>query len=411
MTRLLALLTASAALFSTSVFADCGIQSGSARILANDFASIRTVVNEATECATPSMTVTANQNKQFADLMVPALTASPSQYSVVIVANGSLSPLLSADLIRPLDDLVAKYGQQLKPNQLIKIGGKTMAIAFMANAQHFFYRDDVLKQAGVEVPKTYEEVIAAAKVIRDKGIMKEPLAMSFLPEWDIAEEFLNIYYGGLGGKLFEEGSAAPALDKDKAIQALNLMKEMVPYIGPDYLTYDSDVFRPKWYAGQVAMANMWGSSASLVLPGESSSPETAEHTRLAAAPTVGGGKTPATMVWWDGFVVAKNVSDEDAEASFRAMLHGISPDMVKKHPTEAVWLIDGYQPTPAAEGIMASVKGGAPSYPMVPYMGLMHDALGAEIAEFIQGKESAEQALSDAEKGYVTGATSAGYIE
>jgi hypothetical protein len=30
---------------------------------------------------------------------------------------------------------------------------------------------------------------------------------------------------------------------------------------------------------------------------------------------------------------------------------------------------------------------------MLPYMGLLHGALGAEITEFLQGSESAEQAL------------------
>jgi len=179
MMRLLAVIAALAALLSTPVFADCGIPSGSVRILANDFNSIRTVVNTATECASGTVKITSNQTKPFADLMVPALTANPAEYTVVIVANGSISPLLSRDLIRPLDDLVAKYGKDLKPNQLIKVGGKTMAIAFMANAQHFFYREDVLKKAGAPVPKTYEEVLAAAKAIQEKGIMKEPLAMSF----------------------------------------------------------------------------------------------------------------------------------------------------------------------------------------------------------------------------------------
>ena len=404
-------LIATAGLLCTPAFADCGIASGSVSVLANDFNSIRTVVDAGGECASPTVTITKNHNKNFADLMVPALTANPAHYSVVVVANGSIAPLLSADLIRPLDDLVAKFGQQLKPNQLIKVGGKTVAIAFMANAQHFYYREDILQQAGVPVPKTYEEVLAAAKAIRDKGLMKEPLAMSFLPDWDIAEEFLDMYYGGLRGPLFAQGTAKPALDHAKAVQALTMMKDMVPYIGPDYLTYDSDVFRPKWYAGHAAMANMWGSSAALVLPGESPSPETAKETRLAVAPTIGGGTTPATMVWWDGFTIAKNISDTDAEASFRAMLHGISPETAKQHPTEAVWLIQGYEPTPAAAGIIGSIKGGAPTYPMVPYMGLMHDALGAHIADFLQGKIGAEPMLADVETAYVTAATAAGYLK
>lgn len=410
MQNLLATLAASMVLLAVPAHADCGLPPGRVSVLANDFASIRTVVGAASECASDSVTITANHTKPFADLMVPALTASPAQYTTVVIANGSLSPLISADLIRPLDDLVAKFGQQLKPNQLIKVGGKTVAIAFMANAQHFFYREDVLKQAGVAVPRSYEEVLVAAKAIQDKGLMKEPLAMSFLPDWDIAQEFLDLYYGGLAGPLFEQGGARPALDRAKATQALDMMKEMVPFIGPDYLTYDSDKFRPKWYAGQVAMANMWGSSAALVLPAQSPSPETAADTRVAAAPTIGGGTRPATTIWWDGFTIAKNITDADAETSFRAMLHGISPEMARKNPDAAVWLIDGYKPTPTAAGIMASVSGGAPTYPTLPYMGLLHKALGDNIAAFLQGRVSADETLASAERDYVTAATSAGYI-
>ena len=66
------------------------------------------------------------------------------------------------DLVRPLDDLIAKFGQVLQPNQLIKVDGKTVAIAFDANSQHLFYRKDVLDKAGVAAPKTYEDVLAAA---------------------------------------------------------------------------------------------------------------------------------------------------------------------------------------------------------------------------------------------------------
>ena len=55
-------------------------------------------------------------------------------------------------LIRPLDDLVAKHGKHLKKNQLDRINGKIMAVAFMANAQHLVYREDVLKKIGMQPP-------------------------------------------------------------------------------------------------------------------------------------------------------------------------------------------------------------------------------------------------------------------
>ena len=83
---------------------------------------------------------------------------------------------MNEDVIRPLDDLIAKHGGDLKKNQLISVNGKIMAVAFMANAQHLVYRADILAAAGIEAPTTYEEMLAGAKVIRDKACWKTRLA-------------------------------------------------------------------------------------------------------------------------------------------------------------------------------------------------------------------------------------------
>ena len=76
--------------------------------------------------------------------------------------------------------------------------------------------------------------------------------------------------------------------------------------------------------------------------------------------------------------------------------------------TQAVWLIDGYEPTQAATGVFEAAQSGTIPYPMLPYMGLMHTALGNELADFMQGKESAEQALLDVEAAYTAAAQGKG---
>ena len=53
---------------------------------------------------------------------------------------------------------------------------------------------------------------------------------------------------------------------------------------------------------------------------------------------------------------------------------------------------------------------GAKPYPMLPQMGLMHGALGNEIVEFLQGNETAEQALKDVEAAYNTKAKEQGFL-
>jgi multiple sugar transport system substrate-binding protein len=159
------------------------------------------------------------------------------------------------------------------------------------------------------------------------------------------------------------------------------------------------------------MANFWGSRAGAVTDAEGSTPEIAGSIKFAAAPTVGGGSIPATTLWWDGFTVAKNISDEDAEATFRALAHGASTEMANANADKAVWLVSGFTPGPTAGGVSATAAAGAKPYPMTPYMDLMHTALGAEIVDFMQGKEDAAKALADTEAAYATAAKEKGFLK
>ncbi|MDG1115513.1 MAG: extracellular solute-binding protein, partial [Flavimaricola sp.] len=205
-TKMTALATVLVTLSGTTATAGCGITAGNVSILSNDFAAVNAVAAGAMECAGDGVTVTANQTTEHRDLQVAALTANPAQYTTAVVANSSIVPLLSAGLIRPLDDLVAAHGAGLKPTQLITIDGQIMAIAFMANAQHLFYRSDILAEVGLDAPTTYEEVLAAAEAIRAAGIMEYPVALNTGAGWNLGEEFVNMYMG-YGGEMFVPGTA------------------------------------------------------------------------------------------------------------------------------------------------------------------------------------------------------------
>lgn len=395
---------------ATTAQAACGIEKGSIRILGNDFPAIQAVTAAAATCQSDTVQFKVNLTKDHESLAVAALKANPAEYTSQIVASSSILPLLNDGLIRALDEYVAKDGAGLKKNQLITINGKIMAVAFMANAQHLFYRDDILKAAGVETPKTYEEVLAAAKVIKDKGLVKYPFGGTYKAGWDLGEEFVNMYIG-MGGTFFKEGSAEPAINNERGVAALEMMKALSAYMNPDYLTFDSNALQAEFEAGNVAMANFWGSRAGAVTDAEGSKPEITSNIKFAAAPTVGGGSIPATTLWWDGFTVANNISDDDAAATFKALATGVTKDVANANTDKAVWLADGFEPGPLAQGTLESANAGAQPYPMDPYMGLMHTALGDGLAEFMQGKEDAAKALSDVEATYSAAARAAGFLK
>lgn len=378
-------------------------------IVGNEFAAIQAVGSAAQECTGAS--VETNLTSEHQTINVAGLSGNPSEYTSAIIANSSIVALMNEDVIRPLNDLVAKHGDGLQPTQLIKIGDDIMAVAFMANAQHLMYRKDVLEQAGVEVPTTYEEMLEVAKAIRDQGIMQNPVGGAYKAGWNLAQEFNNMFLG-YGGTHFKPGSAEPNINNEAGVNALNMMKALSEYMNPDFLTHDSNATNAEYRAGNVAIMNMWGSRASQQTTTEGVLDEVKAGHAIGAPLTVGGGSIPASTLWWDGWTVGKNISDEEAEATFIAMKHGIRPEMLNDQTSSlAVWLIEGYQPTDDAQGVFAAAKMGTPPYPMLPYVGLLHSALGNELSDFMQGKESAEQALSDVEAAYVAAAKEKGFLQ
>ncbi len=397
-------------LSSGIVSANCGITSGRVNIIGNEFPAIQIVGANARECESDGVKIRTNLTSAHKEIQVAGLSSNPSEYTSAIVANSTIVTLLVEDLIRPLDDLVEKYGQDLQKHQLITVNGKIMAIAFMANAQHLVYREDILKKAGVSVPKTYEELLENAKIIREKGLLQNPVGGAYKAGWNLAQEFTNMYIG-FGGEFFKPGTAEAALNNDKGIKTLEMLKKLTAYMNPDYLTHDSNVTSSEWKAGNVAMMSMWGSRVRRLIETEGATPDVIDYTSIDGPMTVGGGTIPATTLWWDGWTIAKNISDEDAEASFKALLHGIRPEILNELTMPmAAWLIEGYQPKDALLGVFASVKMKAKPYPMLPYQGLLHRAIGAELVDFLLGKEDAVTALSDIEAAYNAAAKEKGFL-
>ncbi|MDG2405897.1 MAG: extracellular solute-binding protein [Paracoccaceae bacterium] len=395
-----------AVLTSTASYA-CEI-SARVSIVGNEFPAIQTVGAGAQECA--GAEVKTNLTADHQKINVAGMQGNPAEFTAVINNNSVLTSLLNADVIRPLDDLVAKHGQHLPARQLITIDGKIMSVAFMANAQHLVYRADVLEKIDMEPPRTYEDMLAAAQKIREMGLMQNPVGGAYASGWNLATEFINMYLGH-GGEFYKAGTAELVIDNAQGIATLEMMKSLSEYMNPDFLTHDSNATNAEFRAGNVALMNMWGSRAATLVEAEGVDQSVKDGFEIAGPMTVGGGNTNATTLWWDGFAIAKNISDAEAEASFIALTHAIRPEILNDETAlEAVWLIEGYEPTPAAKGVFAAASSTSIPYPSLPQQPLLHSALGAELSDFMLGKESAEQALADIEAAYNASAKEKGFL-
>ena len=378
-------------------------------VVGNEFPAIQTVGAGAKKCkgAEVKTNLTADHQK----INVAGMSSEPAEYTSAIVANTSIVALLNNDLIRPLDDLVKKHGSKLKKNQLITINGKVMAVAFMANAQHLVYRKDILEKLNISVPKTYEEMLSAAKKIRTSGLAKNPVGGAYKAGWNLAQEFNNMFIG-YGGKHFKGNTPEPNVNSDAGKKALNMMKSLSEYMNPDFLTHDSNATTAEYRAGNVIMMNMWGSRVATLTNAEGVNDVIKNGTDVSGPLTVGGGKIPASTLFWDGWTIAKNIDNKEAESTFKAMINAIDPLIIKddKVKNEAVWLLDGYTPTDTARGVFSAVEMKTNPYPMLPYIGLMHSAIGKELADFMQNKEDAKKTLSDIEDAYRAAAKEKGFL-
>ena len=404
-TTLVGALAGALSLLAPSAYAACAFENPvPVKLLSAGFEAWKAVSSAMAECGN----FEAELDQEFRTKQSTAFAANPSLYQLGGVSNGTLTPLFNEGTIRPLDDLVEKHGQHLGLNQLIKIDGKTMAIAMMVNTQHLQYRKDILDDLGIEVPTTYDEVLAAAEKIKAAGVVEYPLGATTKAGWNLGQDFNNMFLG-FGGKFINDDNT-PAVNSEAGVQALEMMKRLSEYMHPEYLTSDSTFVQQQFQRGEIAIANFWASRAGAAEdPNES---QVVGKMATAAAPAAMEGGKPATTIWWDGVVVAKNIADEEAEAAFRVALEGLDADMLKTGSNNdlAIWLIDGYEPGPLAQGAIETLMAGPPAYPSTAQMGLMHTALGNKLPDFFTGAKSAEEALAAVEEEYLTAAKEAGLL-
>ncbi|PRY26088.1 carbohydrate ABC transporter substrate-binding protein (CUT1 family) [Aliiruegeria haliotis] len=389
-------------LMSSVAFAECAFENTvPLKSLSAGFEAWKAVTDAMAECGN----FEASLDQEFREKQPEAFAANPSLYHIGGVANSTIIPLLNAGSIRPLDDLVEKYGANLTPNQLIKIDGKIMAIAMMVNTQHLMYREDILNDLGIAVPTTYAEVLDAAAKIKEAGVVEYPIGGTFKTGWNLGEEFINNFLGE-GGEFFTDGNM-PNINNEKGVASLEVMKALTEYMDPEYLVSDSTYVQQQFQQGKIAMSNLWASRAAAM--DDEAESQVVGKVVMAAAPM--GSAAPATSLWWDGLVFATNMTDEEADAAFRVAMEGIDEEMVKANNDAAVWLVPGYAPGRLAVGAAATAAAGARPYPGSGPMGIMHTVLGNGISDYLTGAKDAATTLADIEAAYVTAAKEAGLVK
>lgn len=403
------LLASAIALTPTVTFAECAVEgNGEVNVLSNFFQALEVLSAEMETCERDGLVINNKLTTEHKEEGSKAFAGASSPFDAAAVANSSITLLQAKGQLRPLNDLVDKYRDQydIEDGMLIRFGDDIMAVAFMVNAQHLFFRKDIFEANNIAVPTTWDELLTAAEQLKAAGI-EHPYGAAFGNSWELANEYVNLLLAN-GGTLFDPETSDSTFETPEAIAALETMGELYKFMSPNAMSMDFGDVKRQLQQGDVAMAILWGNEASAMdNPDEST---VVDKIGFAPAPAMVAGGAPASTFWWDGYVIPKNL-DGDPDLTFQVLMHAMRAETVQANNDVTLWIRSAYEPGKYTSAITDTVVGGAPPYPMNPQASLAHAALGENIADFIVGKESAAESLADATAAYRTAAREQGLLK
>ncbi len=167
--------------------------------------------------AYPGATVTVKWNPGDYDKLVSAALLTSNVPDVFEYGNGPTLDMIKAGQVVDLTDTVGDAaGQFAKPVlDSVSWDGKIYAIPQTIDMQMLYYRKSVLDKAGVQPPKTMDELIAAAKAVTTKdmggffaGNDSGVAVLSNMLIWSAGREQINAEQTGIG---FDDAAGYGAL--------------------------------------------------------------------------------------------------------------------------------------------------------------------------------------------------------
>lgn len=352
--------------------------------------------------------VTAGVNEYIAAAMVE-FAAGTGRYDVIAMENSHLSDEAKSHLL-DVAPYIAETSEEWNyddfPESLkapvTDDAGTVVGIPYRFAANALYYRADLFEEAGVEVPTTFDEMLAVGEAVKAAtGVT--PWVQRGLAE-EIVHDWLNFFYGH-GGQMLSDDNSSCMVNSDAGIAAAEFYRELLAneLVPTDLLSISRDDYIARMQRGEVAagvyFAPYWG---RLVDPEESTVSDQMAYALQPTAPGVEPGRTRAAG-WY--LSVSGDTQSPDASwalveyiTSSENLLRGAlewanapvrlstyaDPSFVEQFPVAEIW----------SQALAASAVD-----PAVPGMPEIVDILSEQIASIVRGEKSAQEGLDAACEG------------
>ncbi|WP_082310159.1 extracellular solute-binding protein [Nonomuraea sp. SBT364] len=181
------------------------------------------------------------QNGQVPDILQTGDYSGFVADQLLYKVDEVLSPEVSGDMLQKFAD----YG---------KVDGTAYGIPFVSSARALFYNKELFSKAGIaEPPKTWDELKAAAKKLKDSGV-SQPFGLPLGQEEAQAESFLWMLGNGGG---YKDAGGKWAINSPQNVETFTYLKGMVAegLTTPNPGTKDRKTVWEDFGAGKVGMVN------------------------------------------------------------------------------------------------------------------------------------------------------------
>lgn len=335
------------------------------------------------------------------------MTSGTGSFDVIADVIEWVPGYAASGFVNDIGELNTKYGEKIKFDSLIPAvraahqhDGKQFSMPINAGTRMLMYRKDLLDAAGLQPPKTWDELRAAAKALTTEGRYGMSMSAKTGP-WNVLNWVPYLY--AAGGDVWDKDQKI-TVNSEAGVAALELWVDLIreSKVTPQGVaSYTIDQNQAGIADGSIAMAT-FESVAALAL----GNPEKNPH-----AVSMGFGRfpvksadTPATATavlgGW-GLVIPKNTAHEKAAYEFLAWATSQENDLkLARAIGQGAYTASLEDPEvvkkfPALPQVLDVLRGGKLLFP-VPEGAELSNILSVAISEAITGSKTAKQALDDA---------------
>jgi multiple sugar transport system substrate-binding protein len=325
------------------------------------------------------------------------LISSGNPPDLVNVGSRWIPEFVAIDAVEPLDSYVTQeFRDKFLPIALqgAQYQGKLYGLPIAVSARALYYNKGVLDAAGVQPPKTWDEIISVSKKINapDKG------QFAFGIQGNKVETDVYFYYflWANGGEILSEDGKKAAFNSEAGVQALQFMCDLVSkhkVTEPNPTAYDREGLQEQFKSGKLAMMItgpwFWGML-------DKQTP----NLKYGLAP-IPASKKQVTMAVTDDIILMKGSKNKQAAWKFVeyfyqpalrqewAQTFGMLPEL------KAVAESDFIKKSPQWSKFMELLPTGK-FVPLHPKWTGVEDEVRTGIQEALMGKKSPKQALDEA---------------